>query len=210
MTPTPDAADDGGADAMEAGPSFPGCNNATSGAPYTTEAGAACGYFLDFTCAPNAYAPVPGTCKPPVAACLSICNLDAGNLFGCDYAFPACTPAGVWIAEAGQPVTLECELCPGIGRRPAGLRRARATGSPSALGAHFARASHLEAASNHAFERLARELSAHRAPAELVRAARRSANDEVRHARVTARIARRHGAQVARVRVRRRTLARLC
>jgi hypothetical protein len=41
----------------------------------------------------------------------------------------------------------------------------------------------LEAASIVAFDRLARELDAHGAPAELVAEARRAKTDEVRHAR---------------------------
>jgi hypothetical protein len=198
-----DGGDGGEEAAVDAGPPFPGCNDATSGAPYTTEAGGACAYYIDFSCALNAYAPPHGSCTPPAEVCLSVCTLDAGALFGCDYEFPACSPAGFWLADAGEAVTMRCELCPGIGRRPARLRAARETPSSSALGAYFARASYLEAASVFAFERLARELGAHGAPDDLVHGARRSEVDEVRHARMTARIARRHGGEVPRARVRR-------
>ncbi len=66
----------------------------------------------------------------------------------------------------------------------------------------IAQAAWLEAASIHAFRRLARELEAHGAPADLVRRARASARDEARHARMMARIARRRGASVPRVSVR--------
>ncbi len=47
-----------------------------------------------------------------------------------------------------------------------------------------------------AFDRLARELVAHGAPASLVRAARRAQRDEVRHARLMRRLAERLGVQV--------------
>jgi hypothetical protein len=58
------------------------------------------------------------------------------------------------------------------------------------------RASYLEAASVDAFERLTRELEAHRAPARLRAASRRAARDEVRHARVMKKLARRAGGHV--------------
>jgi hypothetical protein len=53
---------------------------------------------------------------------------------------------------------------------------------------------HLEAASVYAFERLAAELEAHGAPADLIEAARESARDEVRHADAMGRLAARFGA----------------
>lgn len=52
----------------------------------------------------------------------------------------------------------------------------------------------MEAASVHAFERLARELDAHAAPQELIAAARAAVLDEMRHARTAGRLARRFGA----------------
>ena len=84
-----------------------------------------------------------------------------------------------------------------IGRRPFGLqvnhRRA------DHLGAYFANAARLEAASVVAFHRLARELSALCAPRQLIVAAARSALDEIRHAGVVAQLARRSGAEPWRV-----------
>ncbi len=80
------------------------------------------------------------------------------------------------------------------GRRPEGLVRA-ARRCDDAVGAFFAECAHLEAASVLAFERLARELRAHGAPARLVKAAERSRADEVRHAKATAALARRRGAE---------------
>ncbi len=91
-----------------------------------------------------------------------------------------------------------CELVQLCGRRFAGLVEA-ARGDASAVGEALARAAWLEAASIHAFRRLARELRAHGAPEELVRAAKRSARDEARHARAMARLAKHHGASIPRV-----------
>jgi hypothetical protein len=90
------------------------------------------------------------------------------------------------------------------GRRPRGLARPRlARTNPTAH--HFARAAYLEAASVHAFVRLARELASHGAPAALRDAATRSAADEVRHARAMAGLAAARGAVPPRVRVARPT-----
>lgn len=58
-------------------------------------------------------------------------------------------------------------------------------------------AAHLEAASVASFTRLARELRAHRAPADLVARATRAARDERRHAQRLRRLARRTGNVVA-------------
>jgi hypothetical protein len=60
-------------------------------------------------------------------------------------------------------------------------------------GERLAAMAYLEAVSVYAFERLERELRAHRAPHELLRAARRARRDEIRHTAMTARLARRHG-----------------
>lgn len=88
------------------------------------------------------------------------------------------------------------DMC-AIGRRPEGLERSRASGE--GVGAFFARAAHLEAASVVAFERLAEELRAHGAPEDLVRAAIDAAQDEVRHARATKKIAEKWGARMPEV-----------
>lgn len=86
-----------------------------------------------------------------------------------------------------------------IGRRPEGLVRAPSHGE--GVGAFFADAARLEAASVIAFERLANELRAHGAPADLVRDARRAAKDEIRHARSTKAIAERWGATCVEARI---------
>jgi hypothetical protein len=87
-----------------------------------------------------------------------------------------------------------------VGRRPFGLCTLPLP-QGAALGAFFATSAQLEAASIYAFERLARELSALDAPAELVAAAARSALDEVRHARAMTELARRWGAEPSAPRV---------
>jgi hypothetical protein len=100
---------------------------------------------------------------------------------------------GSVVAEAGQPITISCDLCNGVGRRPKGLCATRFERAKGALGDYLARAAHLEAASVLAFHALGDELRAHGAPRALVEMAERSARDEVSHARVTERLARRHG-----------------
>ena len=61
-------------------------------------------------------------------------------------------------------------------------------------GERLAAMAYLEAVSVHAFERLQWELEVHRAPASLLREARRACRDEVRHTVMTTCLARRHGA----------------
>jgi hypothetical protein len=190
------AARDGGAadgnaglDASQDVAPFPTCAEASAGAPYRgTDT---CYYYVNLSC--PEYAPRGTTCTLNAPDCLTLCTLEAG-IFECRYLSQDCLN-GRLTAEAGQTVTVGCATCPG-GRRPVGLRRAQPRRAASALGDYLARASHLEAASVHAFERLHDELRAHGAPRELWLAARRSARDEARHARVTARLACRHGGEV--------------
>lgn len=178
------------AEAEASGPS-PWCADASAGAPWWPDASGNCKYFVDLSCA--MYVPVGG-CLLSATDCLKVCTLNT-PLFDCEYAQPACTIAGRFVAEAGQPLQVQCDLCPGAGRRPEGLRRVRdRDAGGSAVGEYFARAAHLEAASVHAFDRLERELRAHGAPATLANAARRSSRDEIRHAGAMRRLALRHGA----------------
>ena len=90
-----------------------------------------------------------------------------------------------------------------IGRRPEGLAPSAPCAAPDRLGAYFADATRLEAASVYAFERLARELRHFGAPKRLIREAHRARADELRHARVTRALAQKHGARPHAVRVRR-------
>lgn len=87
------------------------------------------------------------------------------------------------------------------GRRPQGLRIAAVETPSCASGAYFARCAALEAASVHAFRRLARELRKWGAPRDLCKAALRGAEDEVRHTQVMTRLANRYGASPATIRV---------
>lgn len=106
------------------------------------------------------------------------------------------TIAETVVVEEGEP---GCA----IGRKPEGLAPAVAPPAADRIGALFADAARLEAASVIAFERFERELRAFGAPRGLVRDARRARNDEVRHARMTRRLAKRNGAQPLPARVRR-------
>ena len=81
------------------------------------------------------------------------------------------------------------------GRRPEGHTPGVQADCEIPVGRWLAEAAELEAASVPAFQRLARELEAHGAPARLVRAARRAARDEVRHWRLMSGAARAHGAR---------------
>jgi hypothetical protein len=83
--------------------------------------------------------------------------------------------------------------CPS-GRRPASLRASPIVPKGNPVGAHFATAARLEAAAIPAFQILAGELAAHRAPRQLIRAANCSMVDELCHARAMGAIARRYGA----------------
>ena len=125
---------------------------------------------------------------------------------------PSCEPCprhpqgGVRLGCSAQRVpfggaVLVCKYatCLHDGRRPEGLREASVLDSGSELGALFAQAAWLEAASVPAFLRLADELQAHGAPEVLVKAARRSAGDEVRHTRAMQALAQRHGATMPEV-----------
>jgi hypothetical protein len=142
----------------------------------------------------------------------TLCATDAGDAGDAsdDACAPSCTVACTRVyavingctddyVDAGV-VTATCihTVC-GAGRRPTGLRRPRAARSRPVTS--WLRASAwMEAASVHAFERLATELATHGAPAWLVREARRAARDEMRHARTMRAIAKARGVRVPAVR----------
>jgi hypothetical protein len=162
--------------------SFGGCTEA--GAPVQYELCAAdagdadAGDASDDACAPN--------CTVACTRVYSIIN--------------SCTDDSV---DAGT-VTATCvhTVC-GAGRRPAGCRKPRATRARPF--ASWLRASAwMEAVSVRAFERLAKELASHGAPAWLVREAKRAARDEARHAKTMRAIARRRGVRVPAIRFRER------
>jgi len=200
-----EAATDASSD-TEAGPVWPpGCQPSP---PVVYDAAADapdCAYRFTLPCGVPSFVTSinPIHCGLDLASCVELCtgvafpflSCEVANGFGCD------DDAEAFVAPDGAPIVVECDKCTISGRRPAGLVRARRACAADPLGGFFARVAHLEAASIVAFEGLAGELRRLGAPAELVRAARRSAGDEVRHARATARIARRHGAEPPALRV---------
>ncbi len=104
---------------------------------------AICQYFVDFNCDPGFMtAPPPTACNLYLRDCSNICTLDGGGFFDCLYFQDAGCNDGSVDSVPGQPITIACGLCTGVGRRPAGLRRARRDGSPSPLGGYFAEAAH--------------------------------------------------------------------
>jgi len=116
----------------------------------------------------------------------------------CGTGYTACDA----VVLAGGLPAVECvqpNMC-GAGRRPRGLRRP-ALARLDASAAWLAQAAHLEAASVHAFERLAAELSALGAPPRLVARARRAARDEQRHAKLVGELAAERGAAAPELRV---------
>lgn len=116
----------------------------------------------------------------------------------CGTGYTACDA----VVLAGDLPAVECvqpNMC-GAGRRPRGLRRPALAGL-DASAAWLAQAAHLEAASVHAFERLAVELASLGAPSRLVARARRAARDEQRHAVVVGELATQRGAAAPEVRI---------
>lgn len=108
---------------------------------------------------------------------------DGGLVVQTDHASDCWTCQACWVTD----------WC-SSGRRPEGLVDVEAArGEP--IGAYFADACRMEAASVPAFAALRDELLMHGAPADLVARAERSKEDEVRHTRITAALARRFGAQ---------------
>ena len=106
---------------------------------------------------------------------------------------------GVPVPDEAGVVKIDCSVCPGsAGRLPAGFVAATETRGASVLGAYYANAAQLEAASVTAFVRLRDDLASFGAPAELCDAATVAAADEVRHTLAMSRLARRHGARYER------------
>ena len=109
-----------------------------------------------------------------------------------------------WLS-ASNVVSCEVGLCGGpscCGRRPHGLKLEPASGEDR-VGLWFAELAAREEASIAAFEIVADELEAHRAPDRLVAAAKRAVRDELRHARVMTAFAARYGGTPRRPRVER-------
>lgn len=111
----------------------------------------------------------------------------------------SCTQCSVSASDGGG-YTISC-LCL-VGRMPSGLELEAPERGRSALGTYLAQGAALESSSVRAFEQLARELTAHGAPASLVARARAAARQEVTHARLLRRAAKALGCTVPRMRLR--------
>jgi hypothetical protein len=101
---------------------------------------------------------------------------------------------GLTTVDGGPAVrVVYTPLCAG-GRCPEGLAAPASGAAKDPLGAWLASNAHLEGASIDAFEILATELDAHRAPAALIQASRAAAADERHHADTIGRLAASRGA----------------
>ena len=155
-------------------------------------------YKINADNVPDAGTPTDGG-LPTEEGCLQTCRRSFPKTLSCE-AFPEETPSD---GGPRSQAYIDCLVavpagCHSDGRLPEGLQAARVE-ARCALGTWFAGMAWMEAASVPAFLRLAEELEHHGAPAELIRAARRSAGDEVRHARAAGELARRHGTAVPEV-----------
>ena len=193
--------------------------------PYTPMPPDSCGQYLRYPCGVPSDLTVRGDCYFALNDCAALCpdihyscraadgycstTLDGGADGGDagdggdsgDAGNPAATVDGVVVPDQNGAVLIDCATCPGsAGRVPEGLEATTVRAS-SALGAYFASAARLEAASVTAFRRLREELALHGAPCELLDGARAAERDEVRHTRSMARLARRHGGRYVRPRV---------
>jgi hypothetical protein len=177
-----------------------------------------CGEYYTFPCGLPAGLTVRGDCYFAVNDCNSLCpdihynchaiegfcSTNSGDGGVPDAGDPdaeagTISPDGVVIPNEAGAVIIDCSICPGsAGRVPAGLAPIAGAAASSLLGAYFANAARLEAASVTAFRRLRDELALHGAPGELLEAARDAERDEVRHTLAMARLARRHGGRYAR------------
>jgi predicted RNase H-like nuclease len=173
--------------------------------PYSPTPPDTCGDYFRYPCGLPPDLTIRGDCIFGLNDCALLCP---DVHFSCRAADGYCSDAGadadaadivgtVVPDEAGA-VVIDCATCPGsAGRVPAGLEPAKVR-ARSALGAYFASAARLEAASVTAFRRLREELAMHGAPEELLDAARHAERDEVRHTLAMARLARRHGGRYVR------------
>ncbi|HEY4122343.1 MAG TPA: hypothetical protein VGM56_30960, partial [Byssovorax sp.] len=172
------------------------------GQPYVPDASHNCGEYVYLPCGPPADAATFSQCYFTADECPTVCGNPA---FNCHAAPGLCDETGKFILDDDGGVSIECAVClgagGGVGRVPRGLSLRGARGG--GVGEHLARAASLEAASVLAFGRLASELTARGAPAELVAAASRAAEDERRHACATTRLAARRGHHPIAPRVRR-------
>lgn len=175
-------------------------------APYDPDPPDNCGDYVKFPCGLPAGLSLRGDCYFAVNDCAALCpdihyNCHATESYcrTADAGDPDAGVDGVVIPDEAGAVVIDCSICPGsAGRVPAGLAPGGDARARSLLGAYFANAARLEAASVTSFRRLREELASHGAPGELLEAARDAERDEVRHTLAMARLARRHGGRYAR------------
>jgi hypothetical protein len=161
------------------------------------DSGSTCARYVSLPCGLSPEASTTGGCNLDPLTCNVAC--ETGLLFGCGLIPASCDDGG---AAADAAIVIDCVVCPnGIGRRPRGLRALGPTPHAPVLGAYFAYAAHLEAASVTAFRDLRRCLRALGAPRSLRSATERAMADERRHAASTGRLARRFGGRPLRPRV---------
>jgi hypothetical protein len=136
-------------------------------------------------------------CAPPYSVCIFPSDFvdayDAANKGVHDAG--AYTDAGVYIpvCPSSPIVHIHCAV-DGTGRLTAGASEFAGDAGAGRLGRYLAECAHLEAVSVLAFQRLARELRAQRAPDELCAAAESAAGEEARHAEQMDALAARFGA----------------
>ena len=122
-------------------------------------------------------------CQASSSDCLPLCEHLAPYLWP-----PDIHSCGLVMVGAELEVRV-VSATPCGGRCPEGLAPPASAVAGDPLGAWLAASAHLEAASIDAFEILAAELGAHRAPPALIRAARAATADERRHADAIGRLA---------------------
>jgi hypothetical protein len=177
---------------FDAGP----CSPQPAPEPSDSDAGT-CAEFKTAACGlPSDYVAIADGCFLSLSQCFNICHR---MMRPCHAYGASCVNNQI---VTGQPVLIECAICPGnVGRRPDGFddRAPVLEASTAPLGAFFAGLARLEAAAIDAFDKLRDDLVEHGAPAELVSAAERSRGEEISHARTMTRLAKRHGSVPAKV-----------
>jgi len=144
------------------------------------------------------------SCRVDVDACMALCSalMEKAQIFAspttCDVTFDG----GDVIAKVAYDQFNSGGFgCPAEGRRPVGLVEPGRVRAHDAVGAWFAKAAWLEAASIHAFLHLSHELRDHGAPRALQKLALAAARDEIRHTAIMTGLARRYGAEPPKVEV---------
>lgn len=183
-----------------------------AGPPLLLGAGIGCGQFDPCSTPPQDMTKTVALLRTDAGSGGGVVDASIDDLIArCQKSSSDCNPLceQVLWERTSQPPIKSCELIMGDGgfevrivynygcaggRCPEGLAPSASGGTGDALGAWLAANAHLEAASIDAFEILAAELGAHRAPPAFIRAARSAMADERRHADAVGRLAARRGA----------------